>query len=347
MKRNIPIQIIYIMLCYAWNILTPKQQEFFDAENFKNTHNFLAKILIKGCFQLLKKGLMQEYVNINNENRVIKGKISISNTIKKSLLIKGLVDCNYDEFLVDTEYNKIIKTTILNLIRNKNLSPILIKDLKTLLLYFNRVSTIKLSSSLFRKLEYSRNNVYYRQILSICELIFHELIVNERKGNIEFITFLKDEKMAKLYEKFVLNFYKKELDKNAYSVSSPHIEWLLSDKNETVSNILPQMRTDVVIKNKLNNKQLVIDTKFYSDVLISSHCSDSKKIRNAHLYQINTYLDNIGISTEKIGLLLYPQMDTVINEEIALKDKTIKVKTINLDCEWNRIKQDLINIVDF
>ena len=326
MKTNIPIKNIYIMLCYAWNILSPDKKNFLDTENFDNIHELLANILINACLSLIKRGLKQEYVSLNDDLRKVRGRININITIKKSLLLKNYINCTYDEFLVDNEYNQIIKTILKSLTYNKFLNEITICKINHILKFFTHVSYTKLSTTLFNKMQFSRNNLHYRQILNICQLIFEGLLVNENKGNIEFETYIKDYKMAKLYEKFVLNFYKRELDENTYEVNSPHINWAIPDNSSAfLISILPQMKTDIVVKNKLNNKFLLIDTKFYSETLISGHRSNAKKLHSNHLYQLNTYLDNVySDNICKKGLLLYPTINIDVDETIALQDKSIK-----------------------
>lgn len=337
------------MLCYAWNILSPEKKSFLDTEIFYNIHELLANILVNACLSLLKRGLKQEYILLNDDLRKVRGRININSTIKKSLLLQKYINCTYDEFLVDNEYNQIIKTILKNLTYNKFLNRATINKINHILRFFTQVSYINLSTALFNKIQFTRNNLHYRQILNICQLIFEGLLVNENKGNVEFETFIKDYKMAKLYEKFVLNFYKRELDENTYDVSSPHINWAIPNNSPiSLISILPQMKTDIVVKNKINNQFLVIDTKFYSETLISGHRSDTKKIHSNHLYQLNTYLDNVlSDNICKNGLLLYPTINVDVDETVKLQDKSIKIRTVNLNSNWELIKKELLAQVNF
>jgi 5-methylcytosine-specific restriction enzyme subunit McrC len=69
-------------------------------------------------------------------------------------------------------------------------------------------------------------------ILDICELIFDEVIVTSQKGETIFKDFIRDNRMAALYEKFILNFYKKEL--TSVLVYSPIFQWQKDDDFEHV-----------------------------------------------------------------------------------------------------------------
>ena len=99
--------------------------------------------------------------------------------------------------------------------------------------------------------------------------------------------------MQKLYEKFVLNFYRYHLDSKIYRVHAPKLRWQLGQNiNEQDLTLLPNMETDVVIENKFYHTQLVIDTKFYSKTLVSGYRTDIEKVRIGHLYQIYAYINN-------------------------------------------------------
>ncbi len=118
--------------------------------------------------------------------------------------------------------------------------------------------------------------------------------------------------MAKLYEKFVLNFYKKHLPPQQYKVHSPIFTWGLDDKfNHIGLEYLPQMKSDIVIVDKVNNGELIIDTKFYVKTLIKSNHGEVKKLISNNLYQIFAYINNISYPGAITGMLLYPTTEGV------------------------------------
>ena len=143
-------------------------------------------------------------------------------------------------------------------------------------------------------------------LIDISELIFDELIVTSQKGETDFKDFIQDKQMAKLYEKFILNFYKKEFAD--LTVHSPNIFWDKDDEFEHQGeDLLPIMKTDIVLQNK--EKQLIIDAKYYADALISRNEIEVKKYRSFHLYQIFSYINNSKFDGVKAGMLLYPVVD--------------------------------------
>ena len=183
-------------------------------------------------------------------------------------------------------------------------------------------------------------------LINISELIYYGLITNEDDKEFLFSDFIRDEQMAKLYEKFVLNFYKTHLDNQVYNVYSPTLNWNLDQKiNEEVLSILPEMRTDIVVENKDNDTQLIIDTKYYAQTLVSSHWTDVKKVRTSHLYQILAYVNNSNFNGEIKGMLLYPFIEKEVNASFPIGGKVIEVRTLDLAKEWEDITERLLLLV--
>ena len=83
MAIEIPIKNIYYMLCYSYDILEEKENINLSKEDFENIYDLFAKILINGVRNLIKRGFNREYVDIQEETTVLRGKIEINETLKK------------------------------------------------------------------------------------------------------------------------------------------------------------------------------------------------------------------------------------------------------------------------
>jgi len=86
------------------------------------------------------------------------------------------------------------------------------------------------------------------------------------------------------------------------------------------------MLTDIVVENTSTKTQLIIDTKYYSQILISSNWSELKKVRTAHLYKIYAYTHESTYDGPIRGMLLYPTIDKEINTVFPMS-KSISIKT--------------------
>lgn len=344
---KIPIKNIYYMLCYAWNVLEQSDSIFVGSEKFDNIYDLFARIYINGTSSLIKRGLNRYYIQENEPVSTLKGKINISDSIKDQTLRKGRMICQYDDFSENIKLNQIVKTTINILIKSPGLDLDLRKKLLKVRLYFSDIKDIQFSKGLFASLRYNRNNYHYRMLINISQLIYQGLITNEDSNKIIFSDFVRDKQMAKLYEKFVLNFFRKHLDETIYNVHAPKLKWNLDEEiSEEDLCLLPEMRTDIVIENKAKNTQLIIDTKYYAQTLVASNWSDIEKVRTSHLFQILAYVNNSDFTGKVKGMLLYPRIEKEINANFPIGGKSIGIRTLNLDTEWEEISDRLLSLVE-
>lgn len=215
------------MLCYAWNVLEQSDQVLVGREKFDNIYNLFARIYINGVNNLIKRGLSRSYIWEHEEMSTLRGKVDFAESMKKQTFRHGRMICNYDNFSADMRLNQIIKTTIHLLLRAPFVDSILKQKLKKLSLYFTDIQEIDLSESAFKNLRLDRNNFHYKMLINISELIYKGLITREKGSSTTFADFLRGRQMANLYEKFVLNFYRKHLDRREYLVHTPKLQWNL------------------------------------------------------------------------------------------------------------------------
>ncbi len=336
----IRIQNIYYMLAYAFYLLREEKiEELCDKEEFENTADLLAAILENGVNRLIKRGLNKEYIEEKDSLNCLRGKIDISESIKKQTMIKQRLVCSYDDFTNDSYFNRIIKTTLTVLIR-ADISAKRRKSLRNLLLYFKDIGELNPFNINWGQ-TYNRNNEYYRMLLSICYLIIKGLLQSSSGNKYELNRFFDDNQMHKLYEKFILEYYRKEYP--SLNVSATQIPWCLDEEGDS---LLPVMQSDTTIKH--GNKKLIIDAKYYSHDTAMRF--EKRTLISANLYQIFTYVKNCD--TKKTGnvsgLLLYAQPDDglVLDSTYKMSGNKISVKTLNLDLPFAEISKQLDNIVN-
>lgn len=343
---KIPIRNIYYMLCYAWEMVDKSEEVSLGNEEFDNIYNLLCKMYIKELESLTKRGFNKYYLRNEEALSTLRGKINVSASIKGQTLFSSKLICEFDEFSKDIRLNQILKTTLNLFLKAPNLDKGLREQLIKLRLYFSDINEIKLSKELFYSFRYNRYNNHYKVLINISQLLYEGLITNEKNGEFTFAGCIKENQMAKLYEKFILNFYKVHLDKRIYKVHSPKIKWKLTrEVSYEALELLPEMRTDIVIENKVEKTQLIIDAKYYEEVFVSSGWGGGKKIRTSHLYQILAYINNSNFDGEIRGILLYPTVNEELNTIFYINNKIILLATINLNNVWNSIYKFLNSII--
>lgn len=181
-------------------------------------------------------------------------------------------------------------------------------------------------------------------LISICYLVVKGLLQTNTDGERKMMDFLDGQRMSKLYEKFLLEYYKKEHPD--ISTSASQIKWQLDDEN---TSMLPVMQTDIMLTCK--EKVLIIDAKYYANATQSYY--DVAKLHSENVYQIFTYVKNKDIELsgqgyEVSGMLLYAQTDEKVlpNNSYRMSGNTISVKTLDLDCDFSEIKRQLNQIVE-
>ncbi len=341
-SETIYIKNIYYMLSYAFQVLNEKGYRKVTTESFDNVADLLSEILAIGVSKQIKQGLFKDYIEVSETTSSIRGKIDITKSINSQSLIKKQLHCTYDEFSVNCELNQIIKATMKFLIKT-DINIARKKKLKNLLMYFDNVDLIDLRE-VYWKIRFDRNNQTYIMLINICYLVFHGLIRTEKSGFIKLMDFFDDWVLNRLYEKFILNYYKREHRK--ISTSSPQIQWQL---DSGLDSMLPKMKTDVTLEYK--NRILIIDAKFYKHNIAQNYGKDIHITPN--LYQIFTYVKNKQIEMQGkdmviSGMLLYARTSESIqpDSDYVMSGNKISVKTLDLNQEFNVIKEQLDMIVN-
>ena len=334
----IRIQNIYYMLSYAFQVLNEQGYRKISTEEFDNVADLCAAILIKGVSSQIKRGLDKEYLLATDCLTTIRGRVDINQSINNQSLIKRQLICNYDEFSKDSYLNRVIKTTMVLLLRHPSVDKSRKKELRKLMLYFVGVECID-NGSIDWQIRFNRNNQTYRMLISVCYLVIKGLLQTASGGTTELMDFLDTQNMSRLYEKFILEYYKKE-HKNI-RVSSSQIPWNLDDDE---SSMLPIMQSDIMLNG--NDKTLIIDAKYYKTSTQSRY--DSTTIRSAHLYQIYSYVKNYdkGRTGDVSGMLLYAKTDedTPPSGSYSIDGNKIMVRTLDLNCDFTKIRKQLDDI---
>ena len=339
----IPVQNIYYLLSYAWQLLEEGEEQAVATVPADNLLNLLTVLLLKNTQRLLRQGLAQNYNRRTATLATLKGKIDLTNSYKTDLLRQGKAICTFEELTPDNLPNQIIKAVIGQLLATPTLAPELLVSLRPLYRQLDKVSAIPLTTDLFNQLPGRLPNKYYPRVLSLCQMIHQNLLPEPGGESFLFQDFLEDEQqMGRLFELFVRNFLKQE--QQVFRVKSEKINWQTDTDAGTDTAYLPQMVTDISLSSL--ERQIIIDTKFYKQALAQRY--DKQKLISGHLYQLFAYLKNHGATTAQSateGILLYPVTDQELDLSYQLHGHTVSIKTLNLAQPWPNIRADLLKVI--
>lgn len=356
---KIPIQNIYYILCYAWDLGEMRDKVNVGIEQCDSIANLLIHLLLNATEKLLKRGLAQGYKFLSSELDFIKGRIDICETLKNGRYKQGKVCCSHDELSYDILLNRIIYTTLLDSLKIDGLSKQNAVRLVSTIRKIPKMNRILLNDSVFKSLRLSRNHISYQFVLNICHLLNKSMLPKENQtGTWKFRDLLEDEQaMNRVFEKFLMNFYKQECHHAFPEVSRTQIRFQLTPygmafakSTEDAYRLLPLMETDVTLFNPLTKKKIILDAKYYKETLVSRY-GKAGKIRREHISQILSYVMNQEnedeFTKETKGILVYPTVDMEIDASYKYKDTkhVIQICTVNLNQDWQLIEKRLKEIV--
>jgi 5-methylcytosine-specific restriction enzyme subunit McrC len=248
-------------------------------------------------------------------------------------------------FSVNNTFNIFLNTTVSILVRDSGVKAEHRADLKKVILFFDEVDVIDPQNIRWDSLRYQRNNRNYEMLMNVCYFVLDGMIQTTDRGNYKMVTF-SDEHMHRLYEKFVLEYYKRH---HSYlsEIKAAQVKWNLSEDTEvSMIRFLPVMQTDIFLRYK--DQVLIIDTKYYGRTMQVQY--DKATLHSGNVYQIFTYVKNQDVAgTGKVsGMLLYAKTDEAITPDCSfvMGGNRISVKTLDLNKDFKLIASQLDKIVE-
>ena len=325
----IRVRNVFHMLAYAFSALREQGYRAVATEDFDNAAELCAAILERGVSLQLKRGLGQEYVNRTEACSSLRGKIEVAESVKSQAILRRQLVCSYDEFSVDTTMNRVIKATVALLVRS-DISRARKKSLHTV--NWN--------------MRFERNNRTYRMLMAVCWLVVKGLLQTQSDGTVRLMDFFDEQRMSRLYEKFILEYYRRE--QPHLHARASFVDWALDDG---FGDGLPAMRSDITLSAR--GRVLIIDAKYYASTMQSNF--EKRTVHSGNLYQIFTYVKNkqmvlerAGEGTEVAGMLLYAATDEEIQPDFTyrMSGNRIGATTLDLDLPFEQIRAQLDGIAE-
>lgn len=329
------------MLTYAFQILHQNQYEQVAVEEFEHIHDLFACILAKGIAGQLKQGLYKEYKEQTENVTIMHGKINITETIQNKMKLQQKLCCSYDELSEDNLYNQILKSTCMLLLHQDTVKKERKVQLKKILLLFSSIKEIQLKTVIWNRIQYEKSNKTYEMLLNICHMVVDGMLFTTKKGEYQLASFLDEQRMCRLYEKFILEYYRRHHPE--YHANATQIAWNI---DSGTTEFLPIMQTDITLRYQ--DRVLIIDAKYYTYTMQEQF--NKYTIHSQNLYQIFTYVKNMDKqSTGNVsGMLLYAKTEEEItpNADFFMDGNQISVKTLDLNQDFEKIKEQLEEIAN-
>ena len=265
--------------------------------------------------ELLTSSIYQQYEEVDRELPFIKGKININEYISENVS-RGRwhkVNCTYDSFVIDNEFNQIIKyvTTLLfqvtSLPENK-------KNLREILFILDEVSDVIVSAEQCSRIVFNPMFGEFETVRDYCHLFLSNSVSFDYKNELKLFAFLLP--MEYIFEDFIYGFIDRELP--SISVRSQRSDTYLDEGK--IFNLKPDLWL------KTSHRSLIVDTKYK---IVYDDLKDTKKgISQSDLYQMLAYAVRFGVNEI---ILFYPETiksDQIQESELTLKDTLADGKEI-------------------
>ena len=340
----IPILNVYYLLCYAFNHVQHQDTTRLRFQPNHTVPDLLAKVLAGGVNHLLRRGLDRGYLERREDLAGIRGKLAVSETAKRALKARARAACDFEELSADILRNRILRASLRRLLGDGiDLSLDVRSEVRSAFRKMPSLSPLPLTRGAFTRVQLAGGNrKLYRFLLSVCQLIHGNLLVDERTGRAVFRDFRRDKAtMWRLFEDFALGFYRREQREFRVRGQSP-IRWNgregTSDGNRA---LVPGMKADLVLESP--HRRIIIDTKFYQTVLPGG------KLSSSNLYQLLAYLRNRQATRchgpRHEGILLYAQPGQSVRADVRLEGFRVRARTVNLNRPWREIHQAMLAVL--
>lgn len=277
--------------------LNSEKADFFE---------ILIYLFSKYTKELLNSSVYQKYNEVENELNNVKGRIDFSTYIKENLATgrHHKVNCIYDSFEMDNDFNQCIKQVCKILLsatsdhQNK-------RNLKEILFLLDEVSDVSISADHCKRIKFNLIFSQFETVRDYCVLFLENSISFNYKNELKLFAFLLP--MEYVFEDFIYGFIDREIEG-------------VNPKGQVTGVYLDEakifgLKPDLVLD--LGFKKVIADTKYK---LVYSDETDPKKgISQTDLYQMVSYAIRFSINEVK---LFYP--NSITNK--PLEDFKIRIK---------------------
>ena len=320
-----------------------------DAEqNPDKIPDLVAEILTVEVEWRLRRMLTYELQLRQADLTRVRGRINHIRTKRRHLLHQGKIACSFDEFTVDIPSNRFVIAALNRLsaiVVDENLKQRCRIDAAT----FARYGV----SNLFDARQYAvntRNTGYGKddaKMIAAAQLAWDLRIPTEESGYLDVVLpdRSKENWVRYLFERAVGGFYSIVLDK--WQVHrGKRFEWPAEPHTHRIKEILPEMKTDIIVEKSDKSHRIIIDTKF-TEITAQWH---RETLKSQNIYQIYSYLrsqehDGDDLSMTSTGMLLYPSVGIDYDESATIQGHKLRFVTVDLASDTASIRNRLRDLI--
>ena len=348
---RIPVRNLWLLMLYASDLFRIMGADRIQREDMPDhLPDIVAEILVHAVEQRLRRNLGLGYQPRHAVLDRVRGRIDLLTTETKQLLRRGKVACRFEELTIDTNRNRYVRgalDSIAPLVRATDIAHRcrkLARDLR-----FLGVTGIVPTREQMSADRFGRHDANDQFMVAAAKLAFDLKLPTEDTGEHVLTMPDRDEQwVRKLFERAVYGFYDVALSSAQWRVSKGTVlKWQIEAQTRRIDDILPVMKTDIVLEHPASTRKIVIDTKFTKLLIKGQYREES--LRSGYLFQIYSYLRSqvdrgVGRGVSD-GLLLHPSVGEHIDEAVRIQGQLIRFATVDLTANAQDIRSGLLRLV--
>jgi 5-methylcytosine-specific restriction enzyme subunit McrC len=312
--------------------------KIFDSADLKvdrmNLYEIFINMYLGEVINLIRRGLRFGYETIENNINYYKGKLNVTEQIKRNATHKERFAVIYSEFTSNRPENRIIKATLEKLLLLTT-SQWNAKETRQLLDHFDNVEISNIDADI-SLINLDRSMVRYKNIIkwSLIFLRNKSFTTFTGSNNSRSILFPMD----RVFESYVANEFKKAFGSENWSISTQDAKYHLFDTPKRFS-----LRPDIVVDCGFG-KKIILDTKWKS---LNSSVRMNYGISQSDMYQMYAYAKKY--KTSDVWLLYplnqemknHPPITFKANEETSVNINLFFVDLANMNKSMDLLKMEI------
>jgi 5-methylcytosine-specific restriction enzyme subunit McrC len=349
---RIPVRNLWLLMLYASDLFRSGGIGGMGSEtNLDEIPDLIAEILAHAVEQRLRLPLTTGYRRTAATLSRVRGRIDMLTTERHRLPARGLIACVFDELTIDTPRNRFVRGALASL-------SLLVSDQKLAhrcrclarTLQTAGVSGLMPTHAEMSTERFGRHDASDQAMIEVAKLAMDLALPTEDVSGKQVLAPAREEMWVRqLYERAVGGLYEVALGGAGWEIScGTTLRWQIQSQSAGIERILPSMRTDVVLEHRVDNRRIVIDTKFTS--LLTRGWYREESLRSGYLYQMYAYLrsqagQGDAFADTASGMLLHPSIGADIDEEVVIQGHAIRFATVDLTARPAAIRSRLLDLV--
>lgn len=275
----------------------------------------------------LQRGVFKSYMEQEENRGVLRGKVLVSEHMRKNAFAPTRVMCRFDEHSENNRLNRLLKCALR--IAHKRIAYRMHLQIERCLALLDDVEDGIFHREELDKLEWNRQNERFQDVALFARLIIEKASVHHAGDGHRSFSFLFE--MNKLFEAYVGEALKEVAGPG--NVFSQHKEKRLL-RNTKTNRMNIQLKPDFV-----TSEGVILDTKWKNAVVNGRYA-----YQQSDLYQMYAYVTAYKESSRCI--LLYPYQEEIDRPvwNVVDTDKTIEMAWVRLT-DYSATKEDLRRIL--